>query len=153
MNRAGGEVNDTLSNGHPDGPRPAGARGNIRNAFPYGTANVPFCPFRAQGMWVVRVPRVPLATLALPWARFLLPLWGVLVQLCCPCCLCCPGCRLYFLHSAHEHIGCLRMGVNGNKDGFLKKPPFYSSKKSFGKSPTFPTPIPQSSCIYWRLRV
>ena len=83
MNRAGGEVNGTLGKGHPDGPRPAGASGNIRNAFPYGTANVPFCPFRAQGMWVVRVPRVPLAVLALPWARFLLPLWGVLVQMRC----------------------------------------------------------------------
>ena len=59
-----------------------------------------------------------------------------------PGCPGCPGCRLYFLHSTHEHIGCLRMGVNGNKDGFLKKAPFYSSKKSFGKSPTFPTPIP-----------
>ena len=79
MNRAGGEVNDTLGKGHPDGPRPAGASGNIRNVFPYGTANVPFCLFKAQGMWVVRVPRVPLAVLALPWARFLLPLWGALV--------------------------------------------------------------------------
>ena len=45
-------------------------------------------------------------------------------------------------HGAHEHIGCLRMGFHGNKDDYLKKPPFYSSKKSFGKSPTFPTPIP-----------
>ena len=114
-------------------------------------------PLQGALTWVVRVPRVPFtsppARFILPWARFLLPLWGVLVQLCCPCCLCCPGCRLYFLHNAHKHIGCLRMGFHGNKDDYLKKPPFYSSKKSFGKSPTFPTPIPQSSCIYWKFRV
>ena len=37
--------------------------------------------FRAQGMWVARIPRVSLVSLALPWARFLLPLWGVHVQM------------------------------------------------------------------------
>ena len=36
--------------------------------------------FRAQGMWVARIPRVSLVSLALPWARFLLPRWGVRVN-------------------------------------------------------------------------
>ena len=34
-------------------------------------------PFQGAVTWVVRKPRVPLAVLALPWARFLLPLRGV----------------------------------------------------------------------------
>ena len=68
----------TLGKMYPDGPRPTGARGNVRNVFPDGTSNVPCCHFafpfgrrrvaplpfpsagdlrfRAQGMWVVRYP-------------------------------------------------------------------------------------------------
>ena len=57
-------------------------------AFPFGRRRVAPLPFpsagdlrfRAQGMWVARIPRVSLVSLALPWARFLLPLWGVHVQ-------------------------------------------------------------------------
>ena len=71
-------ANDTLGKMYPDGPRPAGARGNVRNVFPDGTSNVPCCHFafpfgrrrvaplpfpsagdlrfRAQGMWVGRDP-------------------------------------------------------------------------------------------------
>ena len=93
----------TLCKMYPDGPRPAGARGNVRNVNPDETSNVPCCHFafpfgrrrvaplpfpsagdlrfRAQGMWVARIPRVPLVTFALPWARCLLPLWGVHVQM------------------------------------------------------------------------
>ena len=92
----------TLGKMYPDGPRPAGARGNVRNVNPDETSNVPCCHFafpfgrrrvaplpfpsagdlrfRAQGMWVARIPRVSLVSLALPWARFLLPRWGVRVN-------------------------------------------------------------------------
>ena len=68
----------TLCKMYPDGPRPAGARGNVRNVNPDETSNVPCCHFafpfgrrrvaplpfpsagdlrfRAQGMWVGRDP-------------------------------------------------------------------------------------------------
>ena len=35
----------TLGKMYPDGPRPAGARGNVWNVFPYETSNVPCCLF------------------------------------------------------------------------------------------------------------
>ena len=83
-------ANDTLGKMYPDGPRPAGARGNVRNVNPYETSNVPCCHFAfpfgrrpsVQGAGYVGGPgpRVSLVSLALPWARFLLPRWGVRVN-------------------------------------------------------------------------
>ena len=35
----------TLGKMYPDGPRPAGARGNVRNVNPDETSNVPCCHF------------------------------------------------------------------------------------------------------------
>ena len=42
-------ANGTLGKMHPDGPRPARARGNVRNVFPYRTVNVPCCHFQGAG--------------------------------------------------------------------------------------------------------
>ena len=72
---------DTLGKMHPDGPRPTGARGNIRNAFPYEPFQRSLLPLSGRRVCGCPIPRVPLVTLALPWARFLLPLWGVPFQL------------------------------------------------------------------------
>ena len=68
---------DTLGKMHPDGPRPTGARGNIRNAFPYEPFQRSLLPLSGRRVCRCPIPRVPLVTLALPWARFLLPLRGV----------------------------------------------------------------------------
>ena len=42
-------ANDTLGKMYPDGPRPAGARGNVRNVNPDETSNVPCCHFQGAG--------------------------------------------------------------------------------------------------------
>ena len=68
------------------GERPKGARGNIRNAFPYEPFQRSLLPLSGRRVCGCPIPRVPLVTLALPWAMFLLPLRGVLGQMCCPCC-------------------------------------------------------------------
>ena len=73
-------ANDTLGKMYPDGPRPTGARGNVRSVNPDETSNVPCCHFQGAGYVGGPGPRVSLVTLALPWARFLLPLWGVRVN-------------------------------------------------------------------------
>ena len=49
--------------------------------FRMNHSNVPCCHFQGAGYVGGPVPRVSLVVLALPWARFLLPLWGVLVLL------------------------------------------------------------------------
>ena len=74
-------ANDTLGKMYPDGPRPTGARGNVRSVNPDETSNVPCCHFQGAGYVGGPGPRVSLVSLALPWARFLLPLWGVHVQM------------------------------------------------------------------------
>ena len=83
-------ANDTLGKMYPDGPRPTGARGNVRSVNPDETSNVPCCLFAfpfgrrpsVQGARYVGGPgpRVSFATLILPWARFLLGFQPVLVQ-------------------------------------------------------------------------
>ena len=105
-------ANDTLGKMYPDGPRPTGARGNVRNVFPDGTSNVPCCHFAfpfgrrpsVQGAGYVGgpIPRVPLVVLALPWARFLLGLQPVLVQ---------------------RRINPHRKSVKSDQSGFLKHGP------------------------------
>ena len=63
------------------GERPKGARGNIRNAFPYEPFQRSLLPLSGRRVCRCPIPRVPLVTLALPWAMFLLPLRGVPFQL------------------------------------------------------------------------
>ena len=65
----------TLGKMYPDGPRPAGARGNVRNVNPDETSNVPCCHFAfpfgrrpsVQGAGYVchTIPRVPFTSLLL----------------------------------------------------------------------------------------
>ena len=76
------------------GERPKGARGNIRNAFPYEPFQRSLLPLSGRRVCRCPIPRVPLVTLALPleprvsfatlilpWVRFLLPLPGRSLQM------------------------------------------------------------------------
>ena len=109
----------TLGKMYPDGPRPTGARGNVRNVFPDGTSNVPCCHFAfpfgrrpsVQGAGYVGgpIPRVPSATLILPWARFLLPLRDVRFQM---------HCRTIVFFTTTKTTGTTQWGVHVQRCSF-----------------------------------